>query len=81
MYIFQDPVTLHGQGQYNLNNLRNIEVTKSFLGLDEDVKKCQNKESYDNCTTNYYHDNIRKKCGCLQLTININGKVYGCHKC
>ena len=75
MYIFQDPVTLHGQGQYNLNNLRNIEVTKSFLGLDEDAKKCQNKESYDNCTTNYYHDNIRKKCGCLPLTININGKV------
>ena len=47
-----------------------IEVTQSYLGLDKNTKKCQNAMSFDNCTTNYYLDTIRKKCQCLPFTIN-----------
>ena len=70
-----DPVTLSGEGQYNLNSLKLIEVTQSFLGLDEKAKKCQNRESFDNCTTNNYLDTIRMKCKCLPHAVNILGKV------
>ena len=72
---FPDPVTLSGEGQYNLNILKMIDVTPSFLGLDENIKKCQNKESFDYCTTHYYLDTIRKKCNCVPLAINTLEKV------
>ena len=65
-----DPVTLSGEGQYNLDSLKMFEVTQSFLGLDENVKKCQNKMPFDNCTTSHYLDTIRKKCKCLPFTVN-----------
>ena len=68
--LFSDPVTLSGEGQYNLNSLKKIEVTQSFLGLDRDDRNCQNVESFDNCTTSFYIDNIITKCKCLPLSIN-----------
>ena len=70
---FPDPVTLSGEGQYNLNSLKKFEVTPSFHGLDESTKECQTKSSFDNCTTNFYLDTVRKKCKCLPFTIyNLN---------
>ncbi len=53
-----------------------IEVTPSFDGLDESTKKCQMKKSFDNCTTNYYLDTVRKKCKCLPFTINNLEEVF-----
>ena len=32
------PVQLVGEGQYNLNALTQIEITDSYLALDEDVR-------------------------------------------
>ena len=72
-----DPVTLIGEGNYNLNILKDVEVTDSFLGLDESVRQCQNNEPYDNCTTRHYIENVRKNCGCLPLAVNSFEKVKG----
>ena len=65
---------LIGEGEYNLNVLKEIEVTDSYLGLDQDVKECQNEEPLQNCTTRQYIDTIFGNCGCLPVNI-MSGKV------
>ena len=32
--------------EYNLNAVKEIQVTDSFLSLDESTRKCQHKETY-----------------------------------
>ena len=34
---------LIGEGEYNLNALKQIKVTDDFLGMDQDVRQCQNE--------------------------------------
>ena len=64
-----------GAGQYNLNILKKREVTESFMGFDTEVIKCQNEETYDDCTTRQYLDHIREVCGCLPLALKLSNEV------
>ena len=73
MYV--DPVRLFGEGQFNLNNMKEISVTDSFLGLDRETRNCQNTETYNNCRTRLYVENLRRECGCLPLSIKLSEKV------
>ena len=75
---FLDPVILQGEGECNLDILKEIVPSDSFLGLDEDIKECQNFEPFDNCTTRFFYENAKIKCGCLPYSINLSRKV--CHK-
>ena len=76
-------MTLSGEGEYNLNILKEIEVTDSFYELDNEVRKCQSYEgndTYDSCTSRCFMEQMRLKCGCLPYaiinsTVN-NEKVY-----
>ena len=70
-YPFLDPVTLSGEGEYNLNILKEIKATESFLSLDQNKKNCQNVEPYDECTTRQLSNQIKEKCGCLPLSIGV----------
>ena len=54
--LVTEPVKLIGEGEYNINVLKEIKVTDSFLGQDQDTRKCQNDEPYLNCTTRQYHE-------------------------
>ena len=56
---------LIGEGQYNLNVMKEIKITDSYLGLTQDITECQNIEPFQNCTTRHYVDTYTKKCGCL----------------
>ena len=67
--IIAEAVELIGEGEYNLNSLKEITVTESYLGLDQDVRKCQNDEPLNNCTTRQYLDTFLGKCGCLPFNI------------
>ena len=69
-----EPVTLIGQGEYNLNELKEVMVTDSYIGLDQAVRKCQNNEPFFNCTTKNYINSILDQCGCLPLNLNIKFK-------
>ena len=63
-------MTLTGEGQYNINALKEIEATDSFLSLDDETRGCRiSDESHDDCTTRLYMDNMRQKCGCLPFSI------------
>ena len=64
-----------GAGEYNLNVLNEIEVTDSYLGLDQTVRKCQDKEPFYNCTSKYYMNAIIEECGCVPLSIRLSTKV------
>ena len=71
-----ETVKLIGQGEYNLNALKEISVTDDFLGLDEGDRKCQNEEPLMNCTTRQYHDTLLGECGCLPINIGLFHKVH-----
>ena len=75
MFSTLDPVQLTGEGEYNLNSLKEEEVTQSFLGMHQSVRGCQNEEHYDECTTRWYIENVREKCGCLPLFIALSDQV------
>ena len=79
-------MTLSGEGEYNLNILKEIEVTDSFYELDNEAKKCQSyndkgKGTYDICTTRFFLEKMRLNCGCLPYSIMnetlMNEKVCG----
>ena len=67
--IFLEPVELIGEGKYNLDAVKEITVTESYLGMDMDTRKCQNDEPMENCTTRHYIDSVSHLCGCLPLSI------------
>ena len=64
-----------GEGVYNVNNVKELKVTESFLGLNEEVRDCQNKEAIQNCTTRHYLHTILVECGCLPINLKLSNKV------
>ena len=73
--LFIEPVSLIGEGEYNLNILKEIKATDSYLGLDKDVRKCQNDEPLFNCTTRKFIEDILTECTCLPSNLRISNKV------
>ena len=70
-----EPIIFIGEGEYNVNVLKEIKVSESYLGMDQDVTECQNEESFYNCTTRKFMDTLIEKCGCLPITIRISNEV------
>ena len=60
-----EPVKLSGDGEYNLNVLKQIKVTDSYLSLEQSVRGCQNEEGLHNCTTRHYLFSLLEHCRCL----------------
>ena len=74
-FLILDPVSLFGEGQFNLLSLKEIAVTDSFMGLDKETRKCQNIETYDDCKTRLHVEHLRQECGCLPLSLRLYEKV------
>ena len=66
---------LSGEGKYNLNVLKEIEVSDDFLGLDQEQKECQNETTLQECKSKLYIDTLLDKCGCLPLGLRISNEV------
>ena len=47
-----EPLILIGAGEYKLEDLSEIKVTDSFLGMGQDIRDCQNFESLQNTLFN-----------------------------
>ena len=63
-------MTLTGEGEYNINALKEIKATDSFLTLDDEIRGCRSsEESHDDCTTRIYLDNMRQKCDCRPFSV------------
>ena len=54
-----------GEGSYALTGVKQMKVTEDFLGLNIDIRKCQNKETIEACTTKKYFEKLREKCQCV----------------
>ena len=55
--------------------MKEIEATDSYLGLDQDVKKCQNIEPLHNCTTRKYLEAVLAQCKCLPSNLWLSNMV------
>ena len=67
-HLSSDPVRLVGEFQFNLQSLKELKVSDSFLTRDVDSRKCQNIETYNDCETRLYIKNMTQECGCLPLS-------------
>ena len=77
IFHFLAPIKLRSEGSYSISAVKEIKVTDAYLGLQEDVKKCQNVEPFENCTTRKYIDMVQKECKCVpyELTILLGANV------
>ena len=50
--------------------VKEIKVTEDYLGLEEETRKCQNQESFEECTTRGYLEMIQKDCNCVPYGLN-----------
>ena len=73
--VYLEPVLLIGDGEYNLNVLKEIKVTSNLLELDKNVIGCQNEEPLFNCTTRKYIDSLMYQCGCLPYNIRLYNEM------
>ena len=67
--FFLEPVPLNGEGFYNLNVVKEERVTEAFLGLDEEVRGCQNHEAQEDCQTRNFIKTALEECECLPFNI------------
>ena len=72
---YLEPMKLIGEGVYNLNDMKVIEVTDSFLSMDQEDRKCQSNEPLLNCTAKNYMKELIKQCRCLPFNIRLSDKV------
>ena len=73
--MITEPLKLSVDKQYNLNNIKEISVTKDFLTLNDDVTNCQNIESLQECQTKQNIDAHYGQCGCLPFSMGIVDRV------
>ena len=60
---------MYGEGQYNLNSIKDFRVSESFLGLKENVRNCQNEVTLEDCAAHKYVDALLGECKCLPFGI------------
>ena len=75
MSFYVEPLKIYGEGDYNLNVVKEVKVTESFLGLSSDVKGCNMEKTFENCTTKIYIETVKQNCGCLPFNIHLSDKV------
>ena len=56
---------LQGEGNYALYAVKETKVTDDFLGMDETIRRCQNVEKYEDCTTRKYLTELENDCHCV----------------
>ena len=73
--MFLVPLNLQGEGEYNLNSVTEIKVTESYLGMDQTIIGCQNKENIMDCTTRQHIKKLLDNCKCLPFTIPLKERT------
>ena len=48
-----------------MSDVKEVKVTEDYLGLDEDIRKCQKIETFEDCTTREYLKTVLRKCNCV----------------
>ena len=69
MPIFLAPLRLYDGGTYAISDVKEVLVTEDYLGLDEEVRKCQVQEIFEECTTRNYLTAIQEQCNCIPYSL------------
>ena len=64
------PITLYGEGNYVLTDIKSIRVTEDFTGLGERTTNCQTGEFRADCLTRKYLVKVVETCHCVPFTIS-----------
>ena len=69
---------MYGAGTFALTDVKQIVVTNSFLGLDRDVKNCQNEEAFEHCSSQTFLQEVSSRCHCIPYSLKdfSNSQVY-----
>ena len=65
----KEPLILEGEGQYKLTSIKEIDGTKEFLAMDDEIKLCQNSYDLEDCLGNIFVTTVLDKCNCLPYAI------------
>ena len=63
------------ENEYNLNVIKEITVTDSFLSMADEVRECHEEETFDECVTEKYMEVLKAECDCLPLNLRIHDEV------
>ena len=70
-YLILEPIQLSVDMEHDLNVIKEITVTDSFLSLDKDIRGCQ-EESFDECTARNFKNTLMNKCQCLPFQLGLS---------
>ena len=73
--IISEPIHLELENEYNLNVIKEISATDSFLSMDENIRQCQDDETFNECVTKIYIHNLIDQCNCLPLNLRLTNEV------
>ena len=65
-----EPYTSYGGGQYVVTSVKQMSSTPDFDNFPEYMKKCQDKESIEECSNRKLMIGAANECGCLPQIIN-----------
>ena len=75
MHFFSESLSLSGEGNYAITDVKEIDVTEAFLGMDEETKLCQSEETPEDCwMKNHFKEGI-VKCKCTPYGLRNYSKV------
>ena len=60
---------LYGEGNYALTDIKEIDVTKPFMNLNNRLKLCQDTETQADCRSREYKRKGAVECGCTPFSI------------
>ena len=61
----KEPLSLSGEGNYGLTDVKEIDVTEAFLGLEDKTRLCQSKETLGDCRMKKYLKEGVNNCKCI----------------
>ena len=63
------PLVLSGEGHFSLSGVKEVKVTEDFVGLGEEITRCQTVQSRADCLTGKYLARALNSCHCAPLNI------------
>ena len=67
MYV--EPVSVLGGATLAISDVKVMKVSEDYLGLNENVRKCQKREPFENCTTRQYLSKVESQCNCVPYAL------------
>ena len=64
------PLVLSGGGHYGLTDIKEVRVSREFVGLGQAVTHCQTKEAGADCLTRRHQETVLATCGCAPFSLS-----------